>query len=467
MTDRRRKPFYRRFWVWATCGLVLALAGTVTSIEMTSRSSFCNRCHIMNTYYASWETDVHSAVQCIECHIAPGMDNFVLAKLNGLGQVVDDWLNRTSTKPSASVSDFACMRSGCHGLDDLDTSGDDNGRSYFFDHATHLDIHYRGIAIHCTTCHSHVKGDRHFEVNTNTCITCHVAPGAPAHLEAAAAELVAPAGCDDCHAAPEHPFEYQGLTVDHNEFERFGASCESCHRGTTAPAAPVGDSQCLGCHDFGTERVTTAVDMHRVHTEGRHKVECFSCHGVTRHGPGAEAMSLSRFDCRSCHTGQHDVQRGTYLFKDELAHQQAADGVVSPMFLAHVDCTGCHIEAGPLSAKPSNGATVNRAVPAACDACHREGLGDQMIPLWQRTTRQLYDEVDALLPTPRDPWAAGVAAAQTRVDEARRLLELVRVDGSWGVHNPRYTQHLIEQARRKVVEARGLVPTLPSGGVSP
>jgi hypothetical protein len=39
------------------------------------------------------------------------------------------------------------------------------------------------------------------------------------------------------------------------------------------------------------------------------------------------------------------------------------------------------------------------------------------------------------------------------IADARGLLALVRLDGSWGVHNPPYTQKLIEQARARIIEA--------------
>lgn len=476
-SPRRRKPFHRRWWVWG-CGVVVLLcAAAIASMEATSRSSFCNRCHIMKSYYAAWETDVHSGTACVNCHIAPGMDNFVSAKLNGLGQVVDDWLNRTSTKPSASVSDFACTRSGCHAVGNLATPPSED-RPYFFDHQKHLNLEHRGIDIHCTTCHSHIKGDKHFEVNTNTCVTCHLLPHAAtaeAFADAGGQETLAthgmnpgpaaPSGCSSCHAPPDHPIKQNGLTIDHAEFLRFGASCESCHRGATAIPTPVSDTQCLQCHDFGMERVTDADDMHRVHTVGLHKVECFSCHGVTRHGPSAEAMSLERFDCRSCHEGQHNIQRTNYLFAAANdAHPPRAGDAVSPMFLVHVDCTGCHIVPSRVTDKPT-GATVRRASPEACDACHRPGLGAQMIPLWQRTTRRLYDEAAALLPTPDDPWDASDPTAAADVERARRLLDLVRVDGSWGVHNPLYTEQLIGRARQALDDARA--STTATGGATP
>jgi hypothetical protein len=41
------------------------------------------------------------------------------------------------------------------------------------------------------------------------------------------------------------------------------------------------------------------------------------------------------------------------------------------------------------------------------------------------------------------------------VAEARQLLALVKMDGSWGVHNPPYTQKLVEQAKDKLNEAMG------------
>ena len=38
----------------------------------TSRPQFCNSCHIMEPYYASWQQSSHKDVSCIECHFPPG-----------------------------------------------------------------------------------------------------------------------------------------------------------------------------------------------------------------------------------------------------------------------------------------------------------------------------------------------------------------------------------------------------------
>jgi hypothetical protein len=124
------------------------------------------------------------------------------------------------------------------------------------------------------------------------------------------------------------------------------------------------------------------------------------------------------------------------------------------MFLAHVDCSGCHTQPRPLGAEPQSGARVAVATAQACDTCHKPGLGEEMIPLWQGNTHALYDAAVKLLPSDERALPSGV---QRRVTEARQLLDIVRIDGSWGVHNPRYTQKLLEDARAKLLEANQIM----------
>jgi nitrate/TMAO reductase-like tetraheme cytochrome c subunit len=461
-------------WRWPLRMLILLPPMSLVLVEVTSQSWFCDSCHIMNSYYASWQKGPHKDVECVSCHIPPGATNFVSAKLNGLGQVVDDVLQRTSSKPSASVSDFSCTRSGCHSLDKLKDEGKHvaRGTNYLFDHGKHLGLDHDGVKVHCTICHSHVKGDQHFQVDTNACVTCHLAypkpekasatvqtvafsePAKPQPAVEEHAQKMAPGACQTCHNVPDKPIQYQGLEVNHSEYVSYGAACGSCHRGATDAAAKVKDDQCFSCHDFGKERLGSVRETHLTHSAGRHKVQCVSCHGITRHGPVAQAMHLNQIECVACHKSQHNVQQTAYKSLDPLAGATSptTKPAVTPMFLAHVDCGGCHIEQKSLNAKPLSGATVAKATAEACDACHKPGLGEKMIPMWQKSTHASYDAVVKLLPerTPVSPEAAKL------VENARHLLDLVKVDGSWGVHNPRYTQRLLEEAERKLREATDL-----------
>ncbi len=455
----------------------------VTSVEVTSQSWFCNSCHIMEPYYNSWKIGAHKDVECVKCHISPGMNNFLAAKFNGLGQVVDDVLHRTSMKPSASVSALACTRSGCHDINKVRTTEKATG-TYLFRHDKHLDLEYDGIKLACGTCHSHVKGSEHFEVNTNICVTCHMLERAPQNGSAAApsestliriavrgdhavhggaeattpaapdpAAKVAPTTCATCHNPPKGTIERNGLKVTHAEYLSYGARCESCHFGTTAAPPPIVSGQCYKCHDFGVERSMSAVEMHHVHSAGEHKIECFDCHGTIQHGPAAQAARIEQFDCQKCHIDQHNVQRRTYLHDGDGSTVQTSLEQVSPMFLAHVDCTGCHVKQRPLSSKPDSGALVSAASAAGCNKCHKEGFGEKMIPLWQNTTRSLHEKVSADLKA-AEAELSGDASKSEVLEHVRKLLEQVRVDGSWGVHNPRYTQKLLQEARETLVAAR-------------
>lgn len=466
-------------------GAVIFLIFNVALVETTSQSWFCNSCHIMNPYYSSWKTGTHKDIECVQCHIEPGAQSFLAAKLNGLGQVVDDVLHRTSAKPSASVSQLACTRSGCHDIENLKKKEIKND-VFKFRHDKHLGAKHLGVEISCGTCHSHVKGEKHFEVSTSVCITCHMlekADGAPLpgeqtpsflrlavreyHPQAKDAgksddapaspdaEKRPPLRCTTCHEPPSKEIEFRGIKVDHAQFLSYGAACESCHRGVTAPPQPIEDGRCLQCHNFGIEKSLEPREMHKVHTLGRHKIECFECHGSIQHGPKAQMMALEQLDCRRCHIDQHVVQRSAYF--GVTSDTPAVDGApaVNPMFMTHVDCNGCHIKPRALHAKPDSGAQVRAAAAEACDACHKPGLGAQMIPLWQRTTHEQYDQILALVTSGE----GDAGADKSKLREARRLLDLVRVDSSWGVHNPQYTQKLLQQARELAGAARA-----PAGG---
>jgi nitrate/TMAO reductase-like tetraheme cytochrome c subunit len=461
--------------------VLLPLLG-VGSVEVTSQSSFCNSCHIMEPYYTSWKRGAHKDIECVKCHISPGVDNFIMAKMNGLGQVVDDVLNRTSMKPSASVSALSCTRGGCHDIERVRVSKKTAG-DFLFRHDKHLDLEYSGIKLACGVCHSHVSGAEHFEVNTNVCLTCHLlkrdpvqaTPGSSSVIRLMVREAkpgekpdvtevtdpstgarIPPAGCITCHNPPAGTIERGGLKITHADYLSYGAACESCHRGSTEAPAPVENGQCFECHTFGLERNGDVETMHRVHTSGEHKVECFSCHGAIRHGPVAQAARLDQFDCLKCHADQHGVQRRTYLHKDQdavvAATTASGSSTVSPMFLAHVDCVGCHVSPRAVSTRPDSGATVAAATPQSCDACHQPGFGAEMVPLWQSTTHKLFDDLAAALATAEASSTLG-DAARADLLEVRKLMNIVKTDGSWGVHNPSYTQQVLERAREKLTLA--------------
>jgi len=434
--------------------LLIGFAGLAAfiGIEVTSQSSFCNSCHIMNDYYASWERSTHSEVECLKCHLQPGFANYMVGKINGLAQSVDCLVGRVGTKAEATVFDVSCLRSDCHSTEKL-LEEDLSFGSVKFTHKGHIQQTINGIHVTCGTCHNHIGGDEHFSVNKEVCYTCHFTRSADANSGLVQTQ------CLDCHNVPEGIIDRGLVTIDHQEFVSYGASCEdSCHKRQIEHISQVSDEACLHCHTFGTNDEETSEQLHAYHAE-KEKVECFACHGKIVHGPDKTSSVATMINCENCHSNTHGAQKTIFSADQKMLHGQSNEKVLSPMFLTHVECTGCHIEssASETAAIDSLG-TVARAVPRACDTCHEPGTGDRYIPFWQKNIKELYQQVLQEADSVEKRIALGgggnVKADAQRLGEVRSILESVRSDGSWGVHNLKYTEAMLLKAKALLNEIK-------------
>lgn len=440
----------RRMRWWAIILVIIAIVAAMTggAIIVTGQTGFCNSCHIMNNYYASWQKSPHAEVNCLDCHLQPGFTGYIMGKINGLAQAVDCAVGRVGTKPSATVFDSSCLRSECHSKPELmSDSLVYNGVK--FAHKNHLDAVVGGMNVTCGTCHSHFEGNEHFSVSHNACFACHFLRSDTAD------ERLVQANCRSCHEVPSEVIRRGFVTIDHREFVSYQASCEeSCHKREVAKSSHVEHTVCLNCHDFSMEADVNSVELHASHTDGE-KIECFSCHGQVLHGQTRVASVSAMMDCQSCHSDTHQVQRTLYSTQFPTgSHEQ--DRVLSPMFLTHVECTGCHIErsARTTGALDSFG-TVARAVPAACDNCHEPGTGEKYVPYWQNRIKTVYERVnrsvtefEALARAQSD--ASRAESYGRRAQQARSVLDSIAADGSWGVHNFKYTETLLLEAEKTV-----------------
>ncbi len=429
---------------------VLAVAGT-GSVVITGQPGFCNSCHIMNSYYASWETSRHSEVNCLDCHLQPGFAGYVKGKINGLAQAVDCMVGRVGTKPNATVQDISCLRSECHSTQEL-VSNDIDYHGIKFTHRYHVAKEVDGIRISCGTCHSHFEGEEHFNVDNNVCFTCHFLKNNTSNTR------LVQTGCKSCHEVPNKVIERGLVKINHSEFVSYRASCEdSCHKSEIEKKSEVSDSVCLSCHSFGKGEEVNSVELHKTHTN-HEKVECFACHGKISHGQTEVSSVSAMIDCQNCHSNTHQVQRSIYATEYPM-HEEKTELVLSPMFLTHVECGGCHIErAQKKFGTLDSFGTVAKAVPRACDNCHEKGTGEQYIPFWQGKIKRLYEQVSQEL----DKFEEEVqletdeTTAQElldKVSQARSILDSVLSDGSWGVHNLKYTESMLLQAKKIITEA--------------
>ncbi len=460
----------------ARIALLLVLAGlfSVAMVEATGQPGFCHSCHIMHPYYDSWKHSAHAEVNCLECHLQPGFTGLVKGKINGLAQAVDCAVGRVGTKPSATVVDASCLRSQCHSTQKLAAETLDCARraaalrGVRFPHEKHIDKVVDGIRITCGTCHNHFEGEEHFSVDKNTCFACHFLGGnggSPTPGSVPTGD-VSPAGdpsksgrpvrtnCRGCHQVPQEVIRRGFVKIDHSEFVSYRASCEeSCHKREVMQTSRVEETACLDCHSFRKPVDANSTELHARHTNGE-KVECFACHGHVPHGQTGVESVTAMMDCQSCHSDTHQAQRSIYGTQHPM--QPGTDRVLGPMFLTHVECTGCHIErTAKAPGTLDSFGTAARATPAACDKCHEAGTGQKYVPFWQERIKALYAQVEKrvkeselLALAQKDDTPA--REFEQRVRQARSILDSIRYDGSWGVHNFKYTEALLLEADKMV-----------------
>ena len=61
--------------------------GGVMAVSWTETADFCGRCHTMGPELKAHEISPHRELACAECHVEPGVEGWIRAKLNGTRQL--------------------------------------------------------------------------------------------------------------------------------------------------------------------------------------------------------------------------------------------------------------------------------------------------------------------------------------------------------------------------------------------
>jgi nitrate/TMAO reductase-like tetraheme cytochrome c subunit len=85
---RSRRGLFALMLVF-TATLGIMFVGTVTAIQWTETADFCGRCHSMGPELVAHDLGPHHAVTCAECHVEPGVEGWVKAKINGTRQLIE------------------------------------------------------------------------------------------------------------------------------------------------------------------------------------------------------------------------------------------------------------------------------------------------------------------------------------------------------------------------------------------
>ena len=403
----------------------------------TSRSEFCNSCHIMEPYYKSWQASSHKDVSCIECHFPPGFGGKVRGKLLGLVQLAKYVTKSEGPRPAAEIPDASCLRSGCHETRLL--AGRVDFRGIAFDHTPHLAEPRRGKALRCTSCHSQIVQGQHMVVTTSTCFLCHFKEGK--FNEGLGA-------CTRCHQIPDEKVDLGGgVTFTHDLAYEKGVDCANCHGDVIRGSGEVPRERCLSCHNreddlkqFGDHEF-----MHRMHVT-EHKVDCLQCHLSIEHSLDREKIEHAASNCTSCHPDHHREQ--VAMLRGTGAKTIPAQD--SGMLAMRVECRTCHL-AKEVS---TTGAVLWKGSTQICLMCHEAAVVKDLAEYHAKLRASLPALADAIARARK-----GLASAKLPAQRATAVAEeLGNIEHDLGflragndIHNIHYASKLNQRLLDRVV----------------
>jgi cytochrome c nitrite reductase small subunit len=426
--------------------IVFFIIALLAFLKFSTSPQFCRSCHIMKPYYESWKSSKHNRVGCVDCHYPPSAPQTLLwKKFQALSQVVKYVTRTYSSKPFAEVEDAACLREGCHSKRLLEGKIT-FGKGIKFDHRPHLLEPRRGKQLRCVSCHSQVVVGRHVEVTLETCYLCHFKGMKDGR------QLEPLGGCLSCHELPQKEFRIGNIKYRHKDFvTKHGIECKNCHLDITQGVGEALKDRCFFCHNQPekVEKYTDTPFIHENHVT-KHNIACFHCHTELTHSVKTVAKS-AKLDCSMCHTGMHGGQKEIY----EGRGGKGIPEMPSPMYLAAVDCLGCHIveEDGKTEFEQKLTGKTFKASNTGCIKCHGEKYAG-LVNDWKKELNSAIGVIEPrinevqniLAQTSAD--APNLAYLKNLYDEARYNYDFVRL--SVGIHNIYYSAKLLENVNNNL-----------------
>lgn len=433
---RLKVRFKFRFYVFSS--LFMLVVGLYGASVYSTSPAFCKSCHIMEPYYRAWETSKHNEVACVECHYPPGEPKTILwKKFQALSQVAKYVTRTYSSKPFAEVEDSSCLRSGCHATRLLQglvvTAG-----GVRFDHKPHLEGVRYGRHLRCVSCHSQIVVGNHMEVTWTSCFLCHL----KGHRDARSIKPMG--GCTGCHFLPDKTVKVGNIQYNHKEFlGKNDISCDSCHQDVIQGEGNVSKERCLACHNQPEKlaRFNEDAFVHDNHVS-KHNVACLHCHEEIKHGKSAAGTKRLAYDCATCHSDTHDLQKSLYTGTGAIGVEK----MPSPMYLSNVDCVACHIEKKADKGETSKSETFGGS-EKGCTACHGKefnGILNDVHEVVRTTVSQLEANLKAVEATPNSKSLQHESA----LSEARHNLNFIKLAHS--IHNIYYAASVLRKVDEQI-----------------
>ena len=413
--------------------LVLAVVlMTAGAAQYTSRSEFCNSCHIMEPYYVSWQESSHHDVECIKCHFPPGAAEKVRGKMQGLVQLLKYVTQTAGPRLSAEIPDESCLR--CH--DTRLLSGRVEFQGVPFDHGPHLSDTRRGKKLRCTSCHGQIVQGDHMTVTSSTCFLCHFKDNAVNEGLGT---------CTRCHEIPDDSFDLGGgVQFTHDLAYERGVDCASCHSDLVRGKGEVPLERCSVCHNRpdDLQRIDDHAFLHETHVTD-HKVDCLDCHLEIHHTLDPHKIERSAADCQSCHPNEHAEQ--IRLLRGE------GGKLISPghgsMASAGMTCRSCH----QVEQVSTSGDVLWKASAEVCLQCHDAAVNQRLLARHEQLKDALA-ALDADLARVREAIGAAKFEEPQVADITKRLVDLNDDLQFLKIGNSIHNMHYADSLSRALVE---------------
>ncbi|ODA41996.1 NapC/NirT family cytochrome c [Desulfosporosinus sp. BG] len=320
-------------------GLAALFWGT---FQKTSETSYCSSCHLMKPEFYTLQASSHSQLECVACHVEPGILTKVKYKLITVEELFATLTGNygiaiTSTTP---IPDATCTQ--CH---DMNTRKVTPSGDLIIPHSSHTQA-----GVSCTECHTGVahgniaekratfvtdygKWDEStgknfmsdvssIRPNMDVCINCHKVRNEPLN-------------CSACHTTSMTPSSHKAETFingGHGELaSKDIKSCDSCHSYMSKEPVAVskendGAFQQFLAKDNGKSSIISASDYAKANTfckdchqkrppshienfnqthgglAEQNKDRCFTCHDNNPRGDSP----VTKVTCATCHPSIHN-----------------------------------------------------------------------------------------------------------------------------------------------------------------
>ena len=400
---RLNKKVAARLATISSIAIGIAVITLLVSVTRPKHTQYCAKCHGNISFNNACKKSLPRDVACIECHTHENKGMAVMA---------------------VEIRDEHCTAETCHPLSKLSAKAVQYKKITPFQHKTQIEKFTDNLKLSCTSCHSNLGGGKHFELDIKTCNTCHF-KNTQQPLSVQDKRPIS--DCTVCHCHIEKTKEIYGKTFNHTVYEgNEKTGCSDCHFNTIQGYGKVDKESCYQCHPKVADNFNSASDMHYNHIV-RHKTGCTPCHTPITHGWTNLYNKVGEED--------HNPQLVNMDYKVQNLIMAGMGGVgiegkPDPMYLATLNCSACHRDKQLYANVASE----------VCNNCHERGFDKILSEQMRFITSEMRLLRNLLIKAKRH------RSIDTNylIQEAERNYNLIKEDGSLGVHNIKYVKDLLD-----------------------